>query len=138
MTFYKVIFLKLLALSMKIRGRGSSKKIWNANPVWVKMGWNKFWLRILILSLFLCIFTTCSATVMSRIMSCLEPVCCEKQQKKVHDQLLVWMNRGSLEVLNDIKLILNDPHAHLGQIWHHSEQMFTTPWRWWYPIQVIF
>ena len=27
LTFYKVIFLKLLALSMKIRGRGSSKKI---------------------------------------------------------------------------------------------------------------
>ena len=71
LTFYKVIFLKLLALSMKIRGRGSSKKIWNANPVWVIMGWNKFWLRILILSLFLCIFTIYTITVLSRNTSCL-------------------------------------------------------------------
>ena len=73
LTFYKVIFLKLLALSMKIRGRGSSKKIWNANPVWVTMGWNKFWLRILILSLFL---TICTVTVMSRNTSCLKTQFC--------------------------------------------------------------
>ena len=38
----------------------------------------------------------------------LEPVCCNRRQKIVPEQLLVLGNKGPLKVLNNTKLILDD------------------------------
>ena len=45
----------------------------------------------------------------------LEPVCFEKQQKEVPDQLVVndLRNKGPLKILNGIKLNLDDQGNHL-------------------------
>jgi hypothetical protein len=50
----------------------------------------------------------------------LEPSCCKKRQKSPNQETDLG-NREHLKVLNDTKLVLNDPLNHLGSIWYHSE-----------------
>ena len=51
----------------------------------------------------------------------LEPSCCKEWLKKSRARNR-FGNGGRFKVLNDTKLIQNDPiHAHLGPIWYYSE-----------------
>ena len=50
----------------------------------------------------------------------LEPLCCKKWQKSPCQETGLG-NKGRLKVLNDTKLVLNEPLNHLRSIGYHSD-----------------